>query len=120
MAKRVYFRNSIVGHCARIPFRNIAVNSEAVAERLDVLASRVRRISPPLAGNPNRFHEERSEIAGEIAALARSLAPRRVRTSAVKVTVTESRAARTVVATQVINGRRVQVQRRQAFAVSTK
>jgi hypothetical protein len=32
----------------------------------------------PGAGNPNRFHEERSEIAADIAKLARRLAPRRL------------------------------------------
>jgi hypothetical protein len=36
---------------------------EDVASALDVLASRVRRLSRPLARNPHRFHEERSDIA---------------------------------------------------------
>ncbi len=35
---------------------------EDVALELDVLASRVRRLLPPVrAGNPDRFYEERSE-----------------------------------------------------------
>jgi len=38
------------------------VTPEDVAAELNVLASRVRRMSPPLASNPNRFHEERSDI----------------------------------------------------------
>jgi hypothetical protein len=83
-----------------------------------VLASRVRRISPPLASNPNRFHEERSDVAQAITELARSLAPRRAQVAAIKVAVTESRLGRTVIGCQVINGRRVMVQKRQAFAIS--
>jgi hypothetical protein len=94
------------------------VNPEAVAAALDVLASRVRRISTPLASNPNRFHEERSDVAEAIVELARNLAPRRARTEAIKVSVTEGRLGRTVVGSQIINGRRVLVQKRQAFAIS--
>ena len=96
------------------------MNPEAVAAALDVLASRVRRISPPLAGDPNRFHEERSDIAQAIAELARSIAPRqpRAQSQAIKVSVTEGRLGRTVVGSQIINGRRVLVQKRQAFAIS--
>jgi hypothetical protein len=44
---------------------------EDVASELDVLASRVRRMTPPLASDPNRFHEERSDIAKDLADLAR-------------------------------------------------
>jgi hypothetical protein len=51
------------------------VTPEDVASELDVLASRVRRISPPLASNPNRFHEERSDIARDLADLARRVSP---------------------------------------------
>jgi hypothetical protein len=94
------------------------VNPEDVAAALDVLASRVRRISPPLAGDPHRFHEERSDVAEAISDLARSLAPRRARTGAIKVSVTEGRLGRTIIGSQVINGRRVMVQKRQAFAIS--
>jgi hypothetical protein len=36
---------------------------------------------PPLASNPHRFHEDRSEIAHDIARLASMIAPRRVRRS---------------------------------------
>ena len=96
------------------------MNPKAVAEQLDALASRVRRISPPLAGDPNRFHEERSDIAQAIVELARSTAPRRPRSQsqAIKVAVTESRLGRTVIGCQVINGRWEMVQKRQAFAIS--
>jgi len=48
---------------------------------------------------------------------ARSLAPRRAG-AAVKVAVTEGRLGRTIIGSQVINGRRVMVQRRRAFAIS--
>jgi hypothetical protein len=52
------------------------VTPEDVAAELDVLASRVRRMSPPLARRPERFHEERSDIAHDLAELARRVAPR--------------------------------------------
>ena len=94
------------------------MNPEAVAAALDVLASRVRRLSPPLASNPHRFHEERSDVAEAITELARSLAPRRASTGSVKVAVTEGRLGRTVIGSQVINGRRIVVQKRHAFAIS--
>jgi hypothetical protein len=90
---------------------------EAVAAELDVLASRVRRMSPPLASNPNRFHEERSEIAHDLADLARRIAPRTKGDFSHKVEVSDSRRGRIIVATQTINGRRVMVQKRRAFAV---
>ena len=115
------FRDASVRHCGpRRPPGQSALNPQAVAEQLDALASRVRRISPPLAGNPNRFHEERSDVAEAIADLARALAPRRARSQsqATKVAVTESRLGRTVIGCQVINGRREMVQKRQAFAIS--
>ena len=57
-----------------------AVIPEDVAAELDVLASRVRRMSPPLASNTERFHEERSVIAHDLAELARRIAPRARRT----------------------------------------
>ncbi len=53
-----------------------AATPEDVAAELDVLASRVRRLSPPLASNPNRFHEERSDIAKDLADLVRRVSPR--------------------------------------------
>jgi hypothetical protein len=43
---------------------------------------------------------------------------RAARTEGIKVAVTESRLGRTIVGSQVINGRRVMVQKRQAFAIS--
>ena len=78
--------------------------------------SRVRGMPPPLASNPHRFHEDRSEIAHDIAQLARIIAPRRVRRS-VAVEVSAERSGRAIIASQVINGKRVQVQRRRPFAV---
>ena len=78
--------------------------------------SRVRRMPPPLASNPHRFHENRSEIAHDIAQLARIIAPRRVRRS-VAVEISAERSGRSVTTSQVINGKRVQVQRRRAFAI---
>jgi hypothetical protein len=92
------------------------VNNEDVATELDVLASRVRRISPPLPSNPHRFHEERSDIAYDIAALARRVAPRGKR-AGVEVDISAGRRGRIVLASQTINGKRVVVQRRKAFAV---
>jgi hypothetical protein len=68
--------------------RTISREPEDVAAELDVLASRVRRLSPPLASNPHRFHEERSEIAkrsthmdtcSRAAMTAASLLPRNMR-----------------------------------------
>jgi hypothetical protein len=71
---------------------------------------------PPLASNPHRFLEDRSEIAHDIAQRARIIAPRRVRRS-VAVEVSVERSGRVINDSQVINGRRVQVQRRRPFAV---
>lgn len=61
------------------------MNIEDVVAALAVLAPRVRRISPPLASDPERFHEERSEIAHDIADIARRIAPRARRSTAVAV-----------------------------------
>ena len=69
--------------------------------------------------HPHRFHEERSDIAKDNSDLARSLAPRRPDTATTKVDVTDSRTGRTVTGSVVINGRRVTVQRRAAFAISS-
>ena len=94
---------------------------EDVAAELDVLASRVRRMPPPIrAGNPDRFYEEQSEIANELAKLARRVAPRSRRAKAVRVDISEERCGRIVVATQTINGRRIMVQKRHAFAVHVR
>jgi hypothetical protein len=71
---------------------------------------------PTLASNPHRFHENRSEIAHDIARLASMIAPRRVRRS-VAVEVSAERSGRAITASQVINGKRVQLQRRRPFAV---
>jgi hypothetical protein len=42
-------------------------------------------MSPPPARNPERFHEERSDIAKDIADLARRVAPRSRRAHAVEM-----------------------------------
>ncbi len=90
---------------------------EDVAAELDVLASRVRRLSPPLASNPNRFHEERSDIAKDLADLAREVSPRNRPRSPVAVDVSEIRRGRILTTNQTVNGRRMVVQKRRPFAV---
>jgi hypothetical protein len=57
-----------------------------------------------------------SEIAHDIAQLARIIAPRRVRRS-VAVEVSAERSGRAIITSQVISGKWVQVQRRRAFAI---
>jgi hypothetical protein len=47
---------------------------------------------PPLASNPHRFHEDRSEIAHDIAKLVRVIAPRR-RPPRINVEISAERAA---------------------------
>jgi hypothetical protein len=78
--------------------------------RADVLPSRVRRMPPPLASNPHRFHEDRSEIAHDIAELARIIGPRRVRRKR-RSRGSAERSGGAINTCQVINGKRVQVQR---------
>ncbi|MGO8972048.1 MAG: hypothetical protein ACLQNV_00760 [Steroidobacteraceae bacterium] len=92
------------------------MNPEDVAAELDVLASRVRRMSPPLASNPNRYHEERSDIAHDLAELARRVWPRS-RRSGVEVDVSDIRRGRIVTTSQTVNGKRIVVQKRRSFAV---
>ncbi len=104
-----------VGHRAN-PGQS-AVTPEDVAAELDVLASRVRRLSPPLASNPNCFHEERSEIAKDIADLVRRVAPRNRPLSGVAVDISDIRRGRILTTNQTVNGRRIMVQKRRAFAV---
>jgi hypothetical protein len=96
------------------------VTPEDVAAELDVLASRVRRLPPPMrAGNPDRFYEERSEIAHDLARLARRIAPRTGRSTPVEVKLSEGRRGRVSVVNgfQIINGRRIVVQKRRSVAV---
>ena len=90
---------------------------EDAAAELDVLASRVRRMSPPLARHPERFHEERSDIAKDLAVLARRVALRNRPASGVAVDVSDIRRGRIITTDQTVNGRRIVVQRRRAFAV---
>jgi hypothetical protein len=71
---------------------------------------------PQLASNPHRFHEDRSEITHDIAQLARAIAPRRVRRG-LAVDISAERSGCTINTSEVINGKRVQVQRRRAFAI---
>jgi hypothetical protein len=93
------------------------VGPEDVASALDVLASRVRRMSPPFTRQPERFHEERSEIVHDLAELPRRVAPWTGGTTAIDVDISDGRRGPIVVATQTINGRRIMVQKRHAFAV---
>ncbi|HLH92086.1 MAG TPA: hypothetical protein VKX28_26940 [Xanthobacteraceae bacterium] len=58
-----------VGRVARAPQRE---TEHRLAVRLDELASRIRR-NIPLGSDPSRFHEEKSEVAREIAAIADEL-----------------------------------------------
>jgi hypothetical protein len=80
------------------------VNREAVAAALDVLASRVRRMSPPLARNPHRFHEERSDIAHDLAELAKQVSSRGRPARTVAVDVSQGRRGRIITTGQVVNG----------------
>jgi hypothetical protein len=86
-----------------------------------------------LPSNPHRFHEERSDLAKDIAELARRVSPRGRPRSGVTVDVSEirrgriittgqtvisaGRRGRVVVSSLTVNGRRVVVQKRKAFAV---
>ncbi len=79
--------------------------------------AQARRLSPPLASNPNRFHEERSEIAKDLADLARRVAPRNRPASGVAVDVSEIRRGRIIATSQTINGRRIVIKKRRPFAV---
>jgi hypothetical protein len=92
------------------------VTPEDIADRLEVLASRVRRMLPPLASNPHRYHEDKSEIANDLVLLAGAIASRRGKRR-LAVDLSAERSGRVINSSQVINGRRVQVQRRQAFAI---
>jgi hypothetical protein len=75
---------------------------EDVAAALDVLALRVRRISPPLARYPERFHEERSDIANDLVKLARRVSPRGRPASGVTVDVSEIRRGRILTTCQTV------------------
>jgi hypothetical protein len=55
------------------PSHRSTVRRVDVAAEPDVLASRVRRMSPTLASNPHRFQEDRSEIAQELPELGRRI-----------------------------------------------
>lgn len=92
------------------------VTPNDIADRLDVLASRVRRLLPPSASNPHRFHEDISELAHGIAQMAKAIAPGR-RSSRISVLVSDERSGRVINGSQVINGKRVEVQRRRPFAI---
>jgi hypothetical protein len=85
-----------------------------VAAQLRALASRVRRLSPPLSSDPERFHEERSEIAFEIVTQADRLGPRSAqeREPARAQLEVERARGRQVTTTRTIKGRRVLVQER--------
>ena len=66
--------------------------------------------------DPRRFHEDLSELAREIAQMAKAVAPGR-RSSRIGVHLSVERSGRVINDSQVINGKRVQVQRRRPFAV---
>ena len=74
-------------------------------------------MSPPLARFPERFHEERSDIAKDLADLARRVSPRGRPGSGVTVDVSDIRRGRIVTTGQVVNGRHIVVQKRRSFAV---
>ncbi len=74
-------------------------------------------MSPPLARHPERFQEERSDIAKDLADLARRVSPRGRPASGVAVDVSEIRRGRIITTGQVVNGKRIVVQRRRPFAV---
>jgi hypothetical protein len=74
-------------------------------------------MSPPLARHPERFHEERSDLAKDIADLARRVAPRGRPPLGVTVDVSDIRRGRIISTSHTVNGRRIVVQKRRAFAV---
>jgi hypothetical protein len=49
------------------------MNAAAIAAELDDLAGRARRLPPPNHRNPDAFHEARSELAKDIAAIGKWL-----------------------------------------------
>jgi hypothetical protein len=71
----------------------------------------------PGASDPNRFHEERSELAADIVKLARRLAPRRLDQRDIEVELSEERRGRIVTTGQVINGKRLVIQKRKPFSI---
>lgn len=93
------------------------MDAEEVAKRLRLVASRVRRLMP-LQHYPERFHEEKSEIAHDLAELAEAVCPSPVRAVARQV----HEGPRLVVGTRIVDGRHIRVElrhrRRQAFAIS--
>jgi hypothetical protein len=93
------------------------VNPQDIADRLEVLASRIRRMLPPSPSNLHRYHEDKSEIANDLAELARAIAPGRSRRRRLDVALSAERSGRSITTSQVINGRHVQVQRRRPFAI---
>jgi hypothetical protein len=64
-----------------------------------------------------RFYEEQSEIASELAKLARRVALRTGRPTPVGVSISEGRRGRLVASSLIVNGRRIVVQKRHSFAV---
>lgn len=52
------------------------VNAALIAAELDALAERVARLRPPSSHNPHAFHEDRSELAHDIRAIALHLGER--------------------------------------------
>jgi hypothetical protein len=87
------------------------VTSENVAQELDELASRVRRLPVPRG-----LEKEVQDIARDIAVVAKRLYPNRV-PSAVKVDLSPKRRGRLINTTQTIKGWRVVIQQRKPFAI---
>jgi len=95
------------------------LSDAALAERAYALADRIRRMSCQLWTDPERFFLDRSELAAEAYAIASRIAPDQPRAPRVRVAISGEARGRVEVLSQVINGKRVTVQRRRRpFAIS--
>ena len=74
-------------------------------------------MSPPLARHPERFHEERSDIAKDLADLAHRICHVIGRHQESLSTSATFAAAASSPTDQTVNGRRIVVQKRRPFAV---
>ena len=97
-----------------LPLRSTAKPDDVAAEPRCPLA---RLADASAAGvEPASLHEDRSEIAHEVAQMAKAIAPGR-RSSRISVRVSDERSGRVITTDQVVNGKRIQVQRRKPFAI---
>lgn len=55
------------------PSPDVIPNAAELERMLRTLASRARRLSPPLNNDPERFHHERSQLARDLDVLANNL-----------------------------------------------